>query len=92
MPAELARALVRVHGRVQGVFFRAATRDRARSLGVAGSVRNERDGTVSAVFEGPEAAVQSMVAWCRRGPPGAEVEEVEVTREEPRGERGFSVR
>jgi acylphosphatase len=81
-----------VSGRVQGVFFRAETQDRARSLGLDGWVRNAPDGTVEAVFEGDPERVESMVAWCRRGPRGAEVGDVDVVREEPRGEQGFSVR
>ena len=93
MPSgERARARVRVSGRVQGVFFRAETQDRARSLGLDGWVRNAPDGTVEAVFEGDPERVESMVAWCRRGPRGAEVDDVEVVREEPRDEQGFSVR
>ena len=80
-----------VSGSVQGVFFRASARDRARSLGVAGCARNLPDGTVVAVFEGERERVESMVAWCRRGPSGARVDGVVVTWEEPRGERGFSV-
>jgi acylphosphatase len=81
-----------VRGRVQGVFFRADARDRARSLGLSGWVRNNRDGTVEAAFEGDDAHVDSMVDWCRRGPAGAVVEDVDVSWEEPRGESGFSVR
>lgn len=85
-----ARARVVVSGRVQGVFFRAETGDRARSLGVAGWVRNNRDGTVEAAFEGDRERVESMVEWCRRGPALAEVERVDVEWEEPRDERGFA--
>jgi acylphosphatase len=77
---------------VQGVFFRAEARARAESLGVAGWIRNVPDGRVEAVFEGEDEQVESMVEWCRRGPSGAEVEGVDVEREEPVGERGFSVR
>ena len=83
---------MRVQGSVQGVFFRVETRDRARSLGVAGWVRNQRDGTVEAVFEGPEEGVESMVEWCRRGPAGARVESVDVDWEDPVREEGFAVR
>ncbi len=83
---------MRVQGSVQGVFFRVETRDRARSLGVAGWVRNLRDGTVEAVFEGPEEGVESMVEWCRRGPAGARVEAVDVDWEDPDREEGFAVR
>ena len=86
------RATVVVRGSVQGVFFRAETRDRARSLGLAGWVRNARDGTVEAAFEGEGERVESMVDWCRRGPAGAEVDDVEVAWVEPEGEEGFSIR
>ena len=61
-------------------------------LGLAGWVRNAPDGTVEAVFEGDPERVDSMVQWCRRGPSGAHVEELEVTPEEPAGEAGFQVR
>jgi acylphosphatase len=77
---------------VQGVFFRAEARARAESLGVAGWIRNLPDGRVEAVFEGEDDRVGSMVEWCRRGPAGAEVEAVDVEREEPVGETGFRVR
>jgi acylphosphatase len=87
-----ARVRARVRGRVQGVFFRAETRARAESLGLAGWVRNAPDGSVEAVFEGAAERVESMVEWCRRGPAGAVVEDVEVVREEPVGESGFRVR
>jgi acylphosphatase len=76
---------------VQGVFFRVETRDRARSLGVAGWVRNVHDGSVEAVFEGDPQRVESMIDWCRRGPRGADVAAVEVSDEDPRGEDGFAV-
>jgi acylphosphatase len=76
---------------VQGVGFRQALAARARSLGVAGRVVNRADGAVEAVFEGEPDRVESMVEWCRHGPAGAEVEHVEVTAEEPAGERDFRV-
>ncbi len=85
-----ARARAVIRGRVQGVFFRAETRDRVRALGVGGWVRNTRDGSVEAVFEGARDHVESMIGWCRRGPPLAHVEDVEVEWEEPRGEAGFA--
>jgi acylphosphatase len=80
------RVRVVVSGRVQGVFFRATTRDRAASLGLTGWVRNRRDGRVEAVFEGPIEKVSRMVAWCRRGPASARVDGAEVSWEEPTGE------
>lgn len=86
------RAHVWIEGRVQGVNFRAYTRDNARRAGVEGWVRNLPDGRVEAIFEGPRSAVQRMVSWCYSGPTSARVERVEVTWEEPGGkENGFSI-
>jgi len=86
------RAHVFVSGRVQGVYFRATTRDTAREAGVDGWVRNLPDERVEAVFEGPEDAVESMVDFCHDGSSAATVEDVAVEREEPEGIEGFSVR
>jgi acylphosphatase len=86
-----ARARVIVRGQVQGVFFRAETRDRASSLGLGGWVRNNPDGTVEAAFEGDRERVESMVEWCRRGPSLARVDDVDVTWEDPQGESRFAV-
>ena len=88
----MTRVRVRIRGRVQGVFFRAKARERAESLGVAGWIGNASDGSVEAVFEGDDEQVESLLAWCRRGPAGARVDEVETVREEPAGETGFQVR
>lgn len=88
----MKRAFVRIHGRVQGVGFRYSTLARARSLGVAGWVRNVGDGSVEAAFEGDDARVQSMVDWCGHGPRGARVDRCEVSWEETRGDKGFDVR
>jgi acylphosphatase len=89
---EQVRAHVLIAGRVQGVSFRAYTRDRARAASVEGWVRNLPDGRVEAVFEGSRQAVQRLVSWCYSGPTHAQVEKVEVTWEEPTGkEGGFSI-
>jgi acylphosphatase len=85
------RRRVVVHGLVQGVFFRDTVRRRADAAGVSGWVRNNRDGTVEAVFEGEEDAVQRLVGFCRRGPRGASVERLDVCEEEPEGLAGFRV-
>ena len=82
---------VRVHGSVQGVFFRDTTRRRAESRGVAGWVRNCADGTVEAVFEGEPDAVDALVRFCERGPRGASVQRLEVTEEESEDLTGFRV-
>lgn len=87
-----ARARVVIRGSVQGVFFRAETGERARSLGLVGWVRNNPDGTVEAVFQGDRDRVDSMLVWCRRGPGAADVEDVEVEWTEPRNEDGFVTR
>ena len=87
-----ARARVVIRGRVQGVFFRAEAAERARSLRLAGWVRNNPEGTVEAVFQGDRDRIESMVAWCRRGPAGASVDDVEVEWTETRDERGFATR
>jgi acylphosphatase len=85
------RARIRITGRVQGVYFRGETYDRARSLGVAGWVRNAPDGSVEAVFEGEDERVDALVAWCRRGPAAARVAGVEIAWEPPTGESQFRV-
>jgi len=87
-----ARAHVYVSGRVQGVFFRAETADLARQFGVMGWVRNLPDGRVEALFEGEKENVEKAVDFCRRGPPGAYVQELDVNWEEWKGEfRDFRV-
>lgn len=73
-----ARVQVLIEGQVQGVFFRASTRDEARARGLTGWVRNLPDGRVAALFEGEKRMVENMLAWCRKGPPFAYVDHVEV--------------
>jgi acylphosphatase len=85
------RRRVVVHGRVQGVFFRDTTSRLAEREGVAGWVRNNRDGTVEAVFEGDPDAVERLLAFVGRGPEGAEVDRVEIGEEEPEDLIGFRV-
>jgi len=81
-----------VSGTVQGVYYRATTRDEARGRGVDGWVRNLPDGRVEAVFEGPRSAVEAMVDWCHEGSPAARVDDVAVEYGEPEGLDGFEVR
>ena len=82
-----------ISGMVQGVFFRSETRDEAKKLGVKGCVRNLSDGRVEAVFEGEEKSVKELIEFCRRGPPGARVTDVNITWENYTGEfRNFEVR
>ena len=72
-----------VSGRVQGVFYRASTREQARRLGVTGYARNLTDGRVEVLACGDDAAVQSLCDWLRTGPPAARVSELHC---EPAGE------
>lgn len=67
-----------IHGRVQGVGFRASLAWEAQKEGLTGWVRNRHDGTVEAMICGSDDAVAAMIAWSRRGPPGARVDRVEV--------------
>lgn len=92
MGEERVRRRVVVSGRVQGVFFRGATQDRALELGVDGWVRNRADGSVEAVFEGSPEAVDAMLAFVRQGPPAARVAGVEVFEEAPEALEGFRIR
>lgn len=84
--ANLARAQVLISGRVQGVFYRASTRDQARARGLTGWVKNLPDGRVAAVFEGDREKIDGMLAWCRQGPPYAAVDEVLTDWQPHRGE------
>lgn len=81
-----------VHGMVQGVGYRYTMRMIAREAGVAGWVRNLRDGSVEAEFEGSPEQVDEVLAWMSHGPPGAQVDTAMVTDAAPTGERGFEVR
>jgi acylphosphatase len=86
------RAHVFISGMVQGVFFRQETRQQAENLGVTGWVRNLYDGRVEAVFEGEEEDVKALVDFCRKGPRGAVITNVDVTFERFAGEfRNFKV-
>lgn len=82
---------VLVSGRVQGVFYRAATQDRANELGVRGWVRNLPDGRVEARVEGDPGAVDDLLAWMRQGPPSAVVDKLEAEPVEPERRQGFDV-
>ena len=79
-------------GRVQGVFFRRTTVEVAERLGLAGWVRNRPDGRVELEAEGPDEALDALLAFCRRGPQHARVDELVVVHHPPRGEMGFRVK
>jgi acylphosphatase len=72
------RVHVRITGRVQGVFFRASAEAEAKRLGLTGWVRNRPDGSVELIAEGPRTRLDDLVAWCRHGPPRAEVEDAQI--------------
>jgi acylphosphatase len=84
----VARRIV-VHGRVQGVFFRATVRDAARAAGAAGWAHNRDDGTVEVWVEGEPDAADAVVAACRTGSPASRVDQVDVEEAEPEGLSGF---
>jgi acylphosphatase len=90
--SEVVRRRAVVRGHVQGVFFRDTTRREAQRRGVAGWISNRPDGAVEAVFEGDPDAVAALVDFCKNGPRGAEVRQVETSEERPEGLRGFDVR
>jgi acylphosphatase len=86
------RATLRIHGKVQGVFFRESARVEAVRLGLTGWVRNCMDGTVEAVVEGAPPALEDFIRWCHRGPPSARVTRVECEEGNPTGDfRTFTV-
>jgi len=92
MDEKKVRAHVIISGRVQGVFFRMNTVRAAERIGVTGWVRNKRDGTVEALFEGKEDQVNAVLVWCRAGDPPARVSDLQVGWKPPTGEfNNFSV-
>jgi acylphosphatase len=81
-----------VSGRVQGVWFRASTEAEARRLDLTGWVRNRTDGRVEAWFEGAEESLGRMLAWCRRGPELARVDDLQVEKVQAEGVSDFQIR
>ena len=90
MSDEIVAVRVRIHGRVQGVWYRGWTIDEASALALRGWVRNRRDGSVEALLIGPLAAVERMVQTCRAGPPAARVERIEREAAHDDGSVGFT--
>ena len=83
---------VTICGIVQGVWFRANTREQAQRLGVSGWVRNTPDGAVEAHVQGDDDAVDSLLAWCRQGPPGARVDKIKAIEGGPEEDiQGFRI-
>jgi len=87
----MKRYIIRVSGKVQGVFFRASTKETADRLAVTGLVRNEPDGSVYVEVEGDEPTIGSFVDWCKKGPPRARVVTFVIEEVEPKGYVGFII-
>lgn len=90
--AEAVTQKILIHGRVQGVGFRAWIQDQAERLELSGWVRNRKDGTVEAEFHGPLEVVKRMIEECHQGPQAAQVERVEPESVEGNPARGFEVK
>jgi acylphosphatase len=78
MQMNITRAILKISGKVQGVFYRQSTKQKARQLGISGYVKNEKDGTVFVDAIGPLDKLDELIAWCQKGPPSASVKNVEV--------------
>ena len=92
-PKEKLRAHIFVSGRVQGVFFRESTKNKAQELGVFGWVKNLRDSRVEAIFEGEKESVEKMVNWARKGPAFAKVDRFDLVWEDCKSEfKEFEIR
>jgi acylphosphatase len=90
---DIKRWQLLISGRVQGVYYRASTEQKASSLGLTGFARNLPDGRVEVVAEGPEDRLNQLKTWCADGPPEARVDSVDIVPESPTGEfSSFSVR
>ncbi len=86
------RAHVFISGKVQGVFYRANTKEMAAQIGIDGWVKNLNDGRVEAVFEGERKDIEKIIDWCWEGSPQANVEDIDVSWEGPNGIDGFEIR
>lgn len=84
--------IFRIHGRVQGVFFRQSAKQEAERLGLRGYARNNPDDTVTIEAEGSARALAALESWCRQGPPLARVDRVEVQAGTGQGFTGFEIR
>lgn len=81
---------IKIYGRVQGIFFRATAKDEAEKLGIFGFARNEDEGTVYIEAEGEEENLNKFLDWCKKGPPLAKVEKLDVTESELKNFPKFS--
>lgn len=87
----MQRVVLRIKGQVQGVFYRVSAQEEAKRLGIVGLARNEVDGSVLIEAEGEPDKLKAFVAWCRKGPDTASVEDIEIREIEPRGDTLFDV-
>ena len=83
---------IKIAGKVQGVFFRASTKEQADALGIKGTVQNERDGSVFVEAEGDDALIDQFIEWCRRGPRMANVISCDVTEASPKNFKDFVIK
>ncbi len=74
----MQQALLRIHGKVQGVFYRAGAKEKALSLNVKGHARNMPDGSVEVLLQGSRSAIEQFIEWAKEGPPSARVEEIHI--------------
>lgn len=80
-----------IHGKVQGVYYRASAQAEGLRLNLHGWARNRRDGTVEALVSGPEQAVEEFIAWARNGPPAARVDRIDISEAQPPAAGPFAV-
>ncbi len=80
------RLILKIHGRVQGVFFRDSVRRRAKKLDLVGSVANQEDGTVQVIAEGQEENLKQLIKWCYNGPILARVDKIDIDWQEATGQ------
>jgi acylphosphatase len=83
---------IKIAGKVQGVFFRASTKEQADALGIKGTVQNERDGSVLVEAEGNDASIDQFIEWCRRGPRMANVISCDVAEASPKNFKDFVIK
>lgn len=74
------QAILKIHGKVQGVFYRVYTQEKAEKLELTGWVKNMPDGTVEVCLQGKEDAINKMIEWCREGSPSSKVEDIKIER------------
>ncbi len=89
---ETSAVFLKIHGRVQGVYFRASAQSKAKGLGLAGWVKNSHDGTVESHAEGLKEKLEQFIDWCRQGPPAASVSSVESDWVSLKGYQDFEIR